>query len=310
MTAKNYYIYNAPPPAHWYQRSIGWFGKTLLGSLLLSTIIIGGLTYTFAQNNVRARASTANQPIKPETAKASTLPPVAAQNIVDLQSVLDTWSAEHPNQKWGIVVKSLEGPSFSASLNNDKEFQSASIYKLFLTLPLFNQVPVEHQKGATVTINAKQKSLATCVDLMLRVSNNECGEAVGDYVNWQKADKVLAERGFRHTVFGKSSYLKTSAGDTAAFLEGLYGDMFNRTAKDTIMASLKQQRLREGIPSGCPGCIVANKTGSIDNVMHDAAIVEYQGGTYVLTIFSEGGSFKQIAQLTGQIQQRILNTIQ
>ncbi len=283
---------------------------TLFGTTLVSTLIIGGLTYVFAQNNVRARASTTSQSIKPVAVAPAPLPPVTVQNIVDVQSVLDTWAAENPQQQWGIVVKSLEGPTFSASLNNDKEFRSASIYKLFLTLPLFNQVPVEHQQGTMVTVNGKQKSLATCVDLMLRVSNNECGEAVGYYVNWQKADKVLAERGFTHTVFGKSSYLKTSAGDTAAFLESLYGDMFNRTARETIMASLKQQRWRDGIPSGCPGCVVANKTGSIDNVMHDAAIVEYQGGTYVLTIFSEGGSFKQIAQLTGQIQQRILDTTQ
>lgn len=307
MRAKIYRIYQAPPPAHWYQRRIGWFGKAFAGSLLVMVAVGAVVGNQMTQDKVKTLAAQSSQ----ESLEKVTTSPLAeptAENIVDLQFVIDKWADDHPGQKWGVVAKSLEGPSFNASSNADSEFQSASIYKLFLTLPLFNQIPTEHQKGISVNVNNSQRSVATCVDLMLRTSDNECGEAVGDYVNWQKADKVLKEKGFNHTVFGESSYLRTSPSDTATFLEGLYGNMFNRTARDSIMASLKQQRWRDGIPSGCPGCTVANKTGSIDNVMHDAAVIEYSGGSYVLVIFSEGGSFKQIAELTGRIQQKILDT--
>ena len=310
MRAKQYSIYDAPPPAHWYSHRVGWFGKALTGTLVVSLSVVGGFSYVFTQNNIRSLASAASQTETLDKANATPLPPVAAQNIVDLQPVLDAWVAENPNQQWGIMVKSLDGPTFNASAQADRQFKSASMYKLFLTLPLFEMVAAEHQKGVNVNVNGKQRSLATCVDLMLRVSNNECGDAIGQYVDWQKATSILQERGFKQTDFSKRSGLETSAGDTAAFLEQLHGDLFNRNAKDTIMTSLKQQRWRAGIPTGCPGCETANKTGTIDKVMHDAAIIEYNGGTYVLSIFSEGGSFKQIAQVTGQIQQRILDTTQ
>lgn len=307
MRAKAYHIHQTPPPKHWYQRRIGWFGKAFAGAMFVMVAAFGLVGHQITQDKAKSLSAQASQQVGLQKVSATPLPEPTAENIVDLQPILDKWSADHPGQKWGIVAKSIEGPSFDARLNSDSEFQSASIYKLFLTLPLFSQIPAEHQKGTMLNVNGAQRSLATCVDLMLRISNNECGEALGDYISWQNADKVLHEKGFNHTVFGESSYLRTSPGDTAEFLRGLQGDMFNRTARDTIMVSLKQQRWRQGIPAGCPGCSVANKTGAMDDVMHDAAIVEYSGGTYVLVIFSEKSSFKQIAELTGQIHQTILD---
>ena len=308
MGAKSYNIYDSPKPLNWYKRRIGWFGQYLALTFVISLLTVGGLTYTFTQNSIQASASTATNIATANQVAHKPLPQQAAKNIVDLQPILDAWAKDNDQQKWGIVVKSLEGPSFNASLNADKEFESASIYKLFLTLPLFDQIAVEHQKGVNLTVNGKNKSIATCVDLMLRVSNNECGEAIGEYLGWQKVTRSLAQKGYSHTDFSKQANLVTSAGDTASFMESLYGDMFDRQAREIVMESLKQQRWRQGIPSGCPGCQVANKTGFLNNVMHDAAILQYQGGTYVLTVFSEGGTFKQIAELTGQIQQKIIDT--
>lgn len=303
-----YRIDQTPPPKQWYNKRVGWFGKFLTMTLVLGFSGASVAGYMHVQKNVKTLSSQSTK--QSDLTKAT--PTLAAsseiQNIVELQPLLDKWVAQHPKQKWGIVAKSVSGPSFEARINPDKEFESASIYKLFLVLPLFNQIAVEHHKNINVTVNGGQKSIATCVDLMLRLSNNECGKALGYYLNWNNADETLKRGGFSHTVFKESNNLRTSAGDTASFMEALNGDMFNRAAKDTIMRSLREQRWRDGIPAGCPGCIVANKTGSLDNVMHDAAIVQYKGGTYVLTIFSEGGSFKQIAELTGQIQQKILDT--
>lgn len=304
-----YYKYGQKPPAqHWYQKSVGWFGRVFVASMTVGLIGFAGSAYVVVRNDKKSLAAETSQTSKLNGVRPTLKANPDVENIVDLQPVLDKWVADHPGQKWGVVAKSISGPTFEAKVNQDREFESASIYKLFLTLPLFYQIPVEQQGGINVTVNGGQKSIATCVDLMLRLSNNECGEALGYYLNWKKADDSLKKGGFNHTEFNRTDSLKTSAGDTAAFLESLNGDMFSRNAKDTIMKSLYQQRYRDGIPSGCPGCVVANKTGQIDNVMHDAAIVQYKGGSYVLVIFSENGNFKQISQLTGQIQQKILDT--
>jgi beta-lactamase class A len=303
----HYRLGQAPPPRHWYQKRVGWFGRFMVMLLVVGLFGYAGNSVLSTRKNQQSFAAKTSQ----STALNGTKSPIAAnpdiENIIDVQSILDKWNKDHPGQKWAAVAKSVNGPSFEARLNPDQQFESASIYKLFLTEPLFSQIPVEQQAKINVSVNGSQKSIATCVDLMLRVSNNECGEALGNYISWAKAGDMLKKQGFSHTSFGKNG-IKTSAGDTASFLGKLNSDMFTRTAKDTIMKSLYQQRYRDGIPAGCPGCIVANKTGQINDVVHDAALVQYKGGSYVLVIFSQNGSFKQIAQLTGQIQQEIIDS--
>lgn len=302
-----YKLGQVPPAKHWYQKRVGWFGRVFVGLMAISLIGVAVNGYTSVKSSGKTLAAKST-----ESKNIATVNPISQnaslENIVDLQPVIDAWVTEHPGQKWGIVAKSMTGPTFDAKSNPDRQFESASIYKLFLTLPLFLQIPVEQQGNINLSVNGVQKSIATCVDLMLRLSNNECGDSIGAYLNWKKADEALKRGGFTHTSFNQRDSLKTSAGDTANFLESLNGDMFTRNAKEVIMRSLREQRFRDGIPAGCPGCITANKTGQIDNVMHDAAIVQYKGGSYVLVIFSENGNFKQIAQLTGQIQQKILDT--
>lgn len=308
MIGSYYHAEQAPPAPQWYVRHFGFITRALASIAIFVTIGIGGVWYADTQMTAPSRAAESSQ--EDRLKKISTAPLVTAkvENIVDLQPVLDEWVAEHPGQEWAVSVKSLTGATFNASINADKQFDSASMYKLLILLPLFNQVPVEHQKNVNLTVNGASKSMATCVDLMLRVSNNECGEAAGRYLSWKKADSVLKKAGFTHTTLNSTSGIKTSTGDTAKFLEELQGDMFSRNARETILTSLKQQRWREGIPAGCPGCTVANKTGSINGVTHDAAIVEYSGGSYVLAIFSEKASFADIAELTGRIQQQIFDT--
>ena len=67
------------------------------------------------------------------------------------------------------------------------------------------------------------------------------------------------------------------------------------------MDILKVQTWRKGIPAGCSGCIVYNKTGDLGFVRHDAAIVESPKAKYILAIFTDGASYSEIAQLTQRI---------
>ncbi len=273
--------------------------------IALAGLAVSG--YMVVRTDVKSLASQTSGPGKLAKVTQTPLAQSTAENIVDIQPVIDKWVSEHPDQNWGIVIKSLEGPSFNAAFNPDRQFGSASIYKLFLVKPLFDQIPLEHQQKITVSVNGQPRAISTCLDLMLRLSHNECGEAVGKYLNWSKAQQTLNKAGYASTEF-KVSELSTTAADTARFLEQLNGDMLNRNAKENVLKSLREQRWREGIPAGCPGCTTATKTGSSNGFVHDVGIVRYQSGSYVLSIFSEDGSFKQIAELTGRIHQHILDT--
>ncbi len=250
---------------------------------------------------VQAAPEVVPDPVKP----IEEVPVVATPQIVDLQPILDKWAQQNPKQQWGIVAKSLSGVEFQAQLNADKRFRSASMYKLFLLQPLFSRYSLEQQQTTGVSLGGTTRSMAACVDLMLRVSDNPCGEAVAGKLGWTKVTKELKAAGYINTDFSRGDTPMTSAGDTALFLERMNGGMLDEQSKTTVMKSLHQQKWNKGIPVGCSGCTVANKTGNLGSIMNDAAIIQYPGGSYVFVVMSEGGSFKQIAELTKQIQTTI-----
>jgi beta-lactamase class A len=300
---------NIVPRRKFLGKRVGWFGKsltlTLVAILMGVTVTMRGLLLEtfdvqYSQTNI---AETAGQ------TTPTALAPSFERNIVDLQPVLDKWHKDHPGQRWSVVIKSLDGPSFDASLKPNEVYQSASIYKLFLTLPLMRQVPIERQKYVRVDAGGTKRTVAQCLDMMLRLSDNPCGNGIAEYLGWSKADAYLKEQGYKQTSFLSREGLQTSAGDTAKFLEGLNSGMFKPAEQTAIYTAMSKQVFRQGIPTGCPGCMVADKIGNIDNVLHDAGIVTYSKGKYILVIFSEDNrKYSEIAKLTGQLQQRILDT--
>ena len=265
-----------------------------------------------AQKNVVFVGQTARavpQPVAatPQPVQAAVAP--AAQNFIDIQPVLDAWGKSHPKQQWGVVVKSLDGPSFAASYQADRQFELASIYKLYLVVPLFQKVPLEKQSTTYVTVAGKKVSIADCLDRMIRNSDNACGEAIGSYVGWTKSTKLLKQMGFTHTsiVRNTGGILVSTPSDTVQLLEQLHGSLLPAAAREKVLSIMSQQRYRLGVPAGCPDCQVADKVGWLATATNDAAIVKYSGGTYVLSIYSNNNSnFPAIADLTRQIHAAIL----
>lgn len=299
-------------PRGWHKKKVGWFGKFMVMSMTLGLFGFAlGMRESLIDSINTQYSQTAVQTSSTDTPAPVTATPKLATNIVDLQPTLNKWVYGHQNQRWSIVAKSIEGPQFDVSINADQLYESASIYKLFLTLPINRQIPFKQQSQTKIDIGGTKQTIAKCVDLMIRISDNACGEALGYYINWGKATTQLQEAGFRQTDFvHHKDTLETSAADTARFLEQLNGTLLPADARDAILTSMSKQVFRDGIPAGCPGCTVYDKIGNIDNVLHDAGIVSYSRGKYILVIFSENSrDYKAIAEVAGQVHQKILDTI-
>jgi len=245
--------------------------------------------------------------IPPQIEQSATT--VAPDPVADeqLQSILQNWAATHPTHKWSVVVKGLGADARFANLNAEQTYRSASLYKLFLTYPLFQLHSLESLSNFSVSPEGRSAtSLKNCVDTMLRRSDNPCGIAIGDYIGWSRADNLLQQAGFVHTQLNNANGPQSTAADTADILKnldsgGLYGD----DQRQFILEILKNQTLRGGIPAGCSGCVVADKTGDLGFVRHDAGIVYYSASKYILVIFTDGASNAEIAALTSQIQARM-----
>ncbi len=106
------------------------------------------------------------------------------------------------------------------------------------------------------------------------------------------ADSIQVRRGVEdQQAYDRGLNNTTTARDLAVLLQAIAtGKAAGRAATDSILAILRDQEFRSGIPAGVPaGVPVANKTGWITAIAHDAAIVfPPQRGPYVLVVLTRG----------------------
>lgn len=221
-----------------------------------------------------------------------------------LEAIVKQFVVTHAQYKWSVSLQGLGSDERAAAYQPTTVFRSASIFKLLLMYPLIQRTPISQWSSEELNVGGQTKSLSACVDSMLSVSNNPCGKAVGDYVGWAYADAQLRLIGLENTTLDDDTGPKTTAGDVDYYLQGLYGGKwFDGATRSYIIRTLDQQTLRAGIPEGCgSGCAVADKTGDLGFVRHDAGVVRYAGGAYTLSVFSSGAPYSQIAELAGQLQ--------
>jgi hypothetical protein len=240
--------------------------------------------------------------------KSSLEPANQSVNISDqINGLLQSWSAAHPNHSWSVAINSIDGTTFNGGVNQGQIFKTASLYKLLLVDRLFTLYKPADLAAVQLDVAGRGKTpLDKCVNLMLRVSDNPCGVAVGNLLGWSRTNQSLRQIGLSQTKINDSAGPSSTAADVNTYLVKLaQGSLLSSDAQSYVLSLMQTQRLRAGIPAGCSGCTVANKTGDLGYVRHDAAIVAYSGGRYALTIFTNGASYSQIAQLTSQIQQLV-----
>lgn len=230
--------------------------------------------------------------------EASTTAPVDPK----LQKLIDSWVARNPDQTWGVSVERLGDKPVMAQHKPFQRFYPASLYKLLITQSLSEKVPAEKWSRQKVYDYRGAHTYLECVDLMLRLSDNACGEAVGKYLNWRSVDGRLSAIGLESTRLNSQDDPYTTASDMSMYMRLLHEEpILSNLAKDQVLNSLKVQKFREGIPAGSPGCTVYDKIGDLNGYKHDVAIVECGDVTYSLAIMSKGGSYKQIADLASVI---------
>ncbi|HSX44383.1 MAG TPA: serine hydrolase [Candidatus Saccharimonadales bacterium] len=222
---------------------------------------------------------------------------LTTSDYLTLQQQIKDWSAHQKKGQWSIVVQDLNNNANRAVVNPDVTYNSASLYKLFLTIPLAQKVTFD-KWATTKTLANSSKTYGECVTAMISISDNPCGEAVGDSMGWAQTDKVIHSKGFNETSVVNVN-TTSSAHDVASYMEQLaHGTLFDQPTTAFIKNALANQKFRTGIPAGCQDCTVLNKTGNLDSVWHDAAIVTHGQSQYVLVVMSNRGTPAQIASLS------------
>jgi len=267
--------------------------------LLLILLAAAGI-FWYRSDKVASPSPSAN----PEEQVAT--PPAPSGPDKELEAIFTNWAAAHPERKWAVVVRELEGGNRYASYRPAEVYEAASIYKLFLTYLLFKEINVDQVDSVAVSSQGRSWSAGYCLDLALRVSDNPCAWAIGNYTGWSSSNPVLASAGFSATALDITAGHRSSAEDTADLLEGMYkATIYTADERDYLLNILKKQTYDQGIKAACTNCVVANKTGDLPGVKHDAGIVWHGDKAYLVVIFSDGATYSQIAELASQIHSYI-----
>lgn len=192
-----------------------------------------------------------------------------------------------------------------ATYQDTKQFRTASTYKLFVAYSSIKRVERgEWNWGTSIKLaNGSTKTLDACMSVMIRLSDNACGEALLDKISPRAVtDDIQRDIGLTRSSF-MGTNIMTTAGDLTTFVGALYaGQLFkDQSNTDKLIGWMKQNIYRQGIPAGASGA-VADKVGFLEDYLNDAAIVYSPSGTYALSIMSKGSSWATIAELTRQIE--------
>jgi beta-lactamase class A len=216
-----------------------------------------------------------------------------------LQGLLDNWVAAHGGVTWGISIRELGGQGRSANYNATSNFTLASVYKLYVSYSVQRRISAGSLSPSAVTTTGK--TIDACLDAMIINSDNPCGEALGDLVGWGTITNEARAAGFSGTNLNTTSIYSTPA-DTALFLQKLNdGNLLDSTQTATLLNRMKRQVYRSGLPLGSKGATVADKVGFIYGYLNDAGIIYYPDSTYVVSVFSIGGSWTQVADLAATV---------
>ena len=210
------------------------------------------------------------------------LPPLPT-NIRDLEEKVTALTDSYSGS-WSVYVKNLTtGDSF---IVNDAPMKSASVMKLFIMASVYDAI--DHQELE------RTSELVDRLSNMISYSSNEAANRLlillgkGDlsagvnYVNHyiQKhgySDMTHEYNGFQDAslILDSVHFNQISAADCGLLLERVYHrDFSSRKVCNEIEDMMLKQQTRYKIPKGVPdGVLVGNKTGEMDIVENDVAVV-------------------------------------
>ena len=208
-----------------------------------------------------------------------------------LSALLANYAKDHPGT-FGVSMIELDGKKRRASYNGDKQFVTASTYKLFVAYSLMKQIDAGKRDW---------DSNAACFNKMISYSDNACAESFLNSLGLNTVTKDIQAVGLKNSTFMKSGGPFTTANDLTLLLGMIAtGQNFSNVNQQRLIAAMKANVYRKGVPAGANGT-VADKVGFLNGLLHDAAIVYGPNGTYVLAIMTDGSSWAAIADLTKQI---------
>lgn len=228
--------------------------------------------------------------------------PVSIQTLEHrLEAKLKTYSGT-----WSVYIKNLS--TEDTILLNDVPMKSASVMKLFIMGTVYDSINSSQLE--------RTENLMTLLSDMICYSSNEASNQLlallgnGSYENGiRRVNQFISSRryegetheynGFNDpaTILDEDHFNQVSAKDCGQLLEEVYHRTFaSRSICNEIETMMLNQNTRYKIPAGIPENVsVGNKTGEMDTVENDVAVIYGDRSDYILCILSSDWNSKEEA---------------
>lgn len=255
---------------------------------------------SLSQTGAKVQASVPAQPAEQtEATQAAPNPqPTPAPMVAEaagLQQLLDGFGK---STTYSLYVKDLKTGAM-AVVGPDRSFRSASFYKLFVASEIYKRIDAGKLSLSSPVGGTTVKQ---CLNLMITISDNPCGNALGQLLGWRKLTTDLKAQGYKATSLNQP--MMTSARDVASLYDKLYtGQLLSEGSTAQFLGLLKAQkinnRLRQGLPSGTT---FAHKTGDLYGFMHDGGIVYGPKTDYLVVMMGAPGAYpSDFSRLSSQL---------
>jgi beta-lactamase class A len=199
-----------------------------------------------------------------------------------------------------ISIQQLNGGRWTANARADESTPSASTFKLFIALMLFDKMDKGEIHWDDPMLDT---TVSGCFNRMTIASTNPCAIKWIDDWGRDNINAFVYAHGFSQgTAFTAGEAVRTTAADLTRYMIGLYdGSIVKEPYRDRLLHNLFIHPYQDGVPTGSAG-IVHNKVGFLWDYVHDSAIVEHPRGTYVMTVMTKGQSYRAIANITREVE--------
>lgn len=285
-------------------------------AVIIATI---GMAYVIIQQVTGGSAPTQAEntlPVEePEPEPESTLP-----ERIDFQPVVDEWARTSGGTR-SVLIYDLERNEAVGKYNEDEEYNTASLYKLFVVYEGYRRVQSGEWK-AEAPAGTTGYTIIQCLDKSIRESHSLCAEALWAKLDHDELDAII-ERDFDIHNSEISSLISTPS-DIAKVMQIYYehkdinDEVLLSQMKDSFLNQpTTEYNWRQGLPSGFTNANVYNKVGWAYNpdgkywdIYHDAAIVEFpeQNRHYIVVVMTNKVSFKKIRALGAAIETELIST--
>jgi vancomycin resistance protein YoaR len=217
------------------------------------------------------------------------------------QEGLQAYVAEQANTRnVRISVQQIGGAGWAVGARDNETTVSASTYKLFVALALFDRMDRGEITWDTPILDTNTKG---CFERMIVASTNACAEEWIRQFGRGGINNFIWAKGFsRGTDFNNPLANHTTSADLARYFRGLHeGWLMSDWSRQYLLGALKRHHYTKGIPSGTAGS-AHNKVGFLWDYSNDSAVVYHPRGTYVIAVLTKGLSFYAIADITREIE--------